>query len=455
MNSQAQQMKLPPHSVEAEQAVLGGLLQDNTAYDRIADQLAEADFYRAEHRSIFRVVLSLIDKSRPADVVTVAERMEAVGELETMGGLPYLVSLANNTPSTANIRTYAGIVRERAIHRKLIETGNRMADDAYNPGKPAVQLLADAQQALSECETHSAGIEARPMRDVLRGMVEHVDAMFHGKAQFLKTGFKHLDEKIMGLEPGDMVVVAARPSIGKTAFAVQIAEHVALTEQVLIFSLEMRAEQLAMRRAAAHAKIDLLALRSGRLEEDDWSRLTYAVGKLRERNLLIDDRAGLSMSQIRARARKVKRQHGLGVIVIDYMGLIQGKVGENRTNEVSEISRQIKGMARELDVPVIALSQLNRGLESRTGKRPVMSDLRDSGSIEQDADLILLLHREDYYNPDTQWKGVAECIIAKQRNGPTGMVPLAFHHEHAHFADFLGSYAPENSSSKPVRKGLN
>lgn len=448
-------LRLPPHSVESEQAVVGALLLDNAAWDRIADQIGESDFYRKEHRQLFGAITQLIAENKPADVVTVAELLQSSGELEGVGGLPYLVSLTSNTPSASNVRTYASLVRERSMLRRLIEVGNGMADAACNPAKSAGELLSEAQQSLSECENHTTTLEARPMRDVLRSMIEQVDAAFHGTKQFLKTGFKHLDEKIMGLEAGDMVVIAARPSIGKTALAMQVAEHVAESVPVLMFSLEMRADQLAMRRAAAHAKIDLMTLRSGRLAEegDDWNRLTYAVGKLRERNLFIDDRAGLSMPQIRSRARQVKRQHGLGLVVIDYLGLIQGKRSENRTNEVSEISRQIKIMARELEVPVIVLSQLNRGLESRAEKRPVMSDLRDSGSIEQDADVILLLHREDYYNPDTQWKGVAECNVAKQRNGPTGMVALSFEHEYAQFSDFEGSYSP-NKSSKPARRGF-
>lgn len=441
-------LKMPPHHAESEQAVLGGLLQDNAAMDRIADLLGETDFYTQQHRQIYRALMALIDSGKQADVITVAEFMQAAGILEQVGGLPYLVSLTNNTPGSGNIRRYAEIVRERSVLRKLAEAGMRITDMAFAPGQfDSRALLDDAQKALSEIDTATATTDAIPVRDAMRQMVENVDAAFHGTDKKLKTGFKDLDRQIVGMAPGDMVVVAGRPSMGKTAFALQIAGHVSETDTVLVFSLEMPSDQLAMRMAASIGKLDITALRSGQLEDDGWQRLTYATGKLVNRPLHIDDRSGLSMHQIRARARQVKRKHGLGLVIIDYIGLIYGE-GENRVQVVSEISRQIKSMARELAVPVIALSQLNRGLATRNDKRPMMSDLRDSGGIEQDADVIILLHREEYYNPDTDWKGAAECIVAKQRNGATGMIPLAFLAEYAQFGDFAGRYEPDRQQRK-------
>ncbi len=436
-----QHLKLPPHSVDAEQAIIGGLLQDNSAYDRIADTLSEIDFYRNEHRMIFRAAVGLINNNKPADVVTVAERLDVDGVLKEVGGLPYLVDMVNNS-TAANVRSYAGIVRERAILRKLAEVGSALADSAFSPSKSASVLLAEAQQTLSEMETKSASAEAKPIADALRGMIERIDATYHGDVKALKTGFKDLDEKIVGLEPGDSIILAGRPAMGKTAFGLQIGNHVAESAPVLVFSLEMPAQQLAMRETSRISNIDLMKLRTAKLGDEDWQKLTYAVGKLNTRNLFIDDRSGLNMQQIRARARQVKRQHGLGLIVIDYMQLIAGE-GENQNSKITNISQQIKLMARELGVPVITLSQLNRDLERRNNKRPTMADLRDSGAIEQDADVVLFLYRDEYYNPETTWKGVAECIIGKQRNGPVGFVPLTYISERAMFGDFAGRYTPE------------
>lgn len=441
-----QHLKLPPHSVDAEQAILGGLLQDNTAYDRIADTLTEADFYRQEHRLIYRAALGLINGNKPADVVTVAERLDAEGILQDVGGLPYLVDMVNNS-TAANVRSYAGIVRERSILRKLAEVGSALADSVYSPAKSASVLLAEAQQTLSEMETKSASAEAKPIADALRGMIERIDATYHGGVKALKTGFKDLDEKIVGLEPGDSIILAGRPAMGKTAFGLQIANHVAESAPVLVFSLEMPAQQLAMRETSRISNIDLMKLRTAKLGEEDWQKLTYAVGKLNTRNLFIDDRSGLNMQQIRARARQVKRQHGLGLIVIDYLQLIAGE-GENQNTKITNISQQIKLMARELGVPVITLSQLNRDLERRTNKRPTMADLRDSGAIEQDADVVLFLYRDEYYNLETTWKGVAECIIGKQRNGPVGFVLLTYISERAMFGDFTGRYTPYTQAKR-------
>lgn len=431
---------------ESEQAVLGGLMQDNQAIDRI--DVAEADFYHADHRLIWKAITGLLDAGKPADVITVAE---ALGdELDRVGGLSYIVSLSLETPSSANIRSYAKTVKERAMLRRLADAGNRIMTLAHEGGD-VTEAIGKAQQAVMELDTTEASQEATSLRDSLRAMVERIDRVCSGNESPLKTGFTDLDRKIVGLGAGDMIVVAGRPSMGKTAFSLQIAEHVSEELPVLVFSLEMDAESLAMRQAASVGKVDLMKLRSGQLDDDDWQRLTYATAKLQSRKIFIDDRSGVSMNQIRARARQTKRKHGLGLIVVDYIGLIHGE-GDNRVNVVSEISRGLKTMARELGVPVIALSQLNRGVENRNDKRPMMSDLRESGSIEQDADVIMLLYRDEYYHLDSEWKGVAECIIAKQRNGPTGMIPLTFINEHASFGNFSGRYDPQ--PKKETKRGF-
>lgn len=443
--------RTPPHHAESEQCVLGGLLLDNTAMERI--DLVESDFYAHDHRLIWKAIAKLIDAGKPADVITVAEAMDSAGTLERAGGLAYVVALSSNTPSAANIRSYAKTVKSRALLRRLADAGTRITDMAY-AGGDAGQMVAQAQQAVMELDVTEAAQESMSLRDALRAMVERVDAAFHGTAQSIKTGFTDLDKKIVGLEPGDVIVVAGRPSMGKTAFAMQIAETVSETDPVQVFSLEMGASQLSMRMAAGVGKIDLMNMRTGQLADDEWQRLTYALGKLNNRPMYIDDRSSLSVAQIRARARQTKRKHGLGLVVIDYIGLIDAP-GENRATAVGAVSRGVKAMARELGVPVILLCQLNRQVTGRADKRPVLSDLRESGAIEQDADLILLLHRDDYYNPDSHYKGVAECIIGKQRNGPTGMVPLSFNAENARFGDYAGCYEPGAQETKAVvRRGF-
>lgn len=437
-------VRMPPNHAESEQAVLGGLMRDNSAIDRI--DLAEADFYAHDHRLIWKAITGLLDAGKPADVITVAEALGA--ELDRVGGLPYIVTLSAETPSAANIRSYAKTVRDRAMLRRLAAAGAHIADLAYENGDVS-EAVAQAQQAVMELDTTESAQESISLRDALRGMIERVDATYHGTVSVTKTGFADLDAKIVGLEAGDVIVVAGRPSMGKTAFAMQIAEHVSETDPVLVFSLEMGAQQLAMRQAAGVGNIDLMALRTGQLTDEGWQRLTYALGKLNSRPMYIDDRSSLSVAQIRARARQAKRKHGLSLVVIDYIGLIDAP-GENRATALASVSRGLKAMARELAVPVIVLSQLNRQVTGRTDKRPVLSDLRESGAIEQDADLILLLHREDYYDPDSQWKGVAECIIGKQRNGPTGRIPLSFDADRARFGNYAGNYSPE-AQAKPAR----
>jgi replicative DNA helicase len=440
-------IKLPPHSVEAEQSVLGGLLLNNAAWEKIADLVSETDFYRADHRLIYRHIIKLIDVVRPADAITVSESLESTKELGEVGGLAYIGALAQNTPSAANIRRYAEIVRERSIMRKLAETATNIAELAYNPmGREAGQLVDEAESrifAISEegARTRQGFVEMQP---VLTEVVERIDLLYNRENQSdvtgVPSGFSDLDRMTSGFQPGDLVIVAGRPSMGKTALALNMAEHVALEAglPVGIFSMEMAASQLAMRLLGAIGKLDQHKLRTGRLAEDDWRRLTDAVGRLSEAPIQIDETAALNALELRARARRLHRQYGqLGLIVVDYLQLMSAAShGENRATEISEISRSLKGLAKELNVPVVALSQLNRSLEQRPNKRPVMSDLRESGAIEQDADLILFIYRDEVYNPDSPDKGRAEVIIGKQRNGPIGSVMLTFQGEYTRFMNF-------------------
>ncbi len=446
-DTEVELIKLPPHSVEAEQSVLGGLLLDNTAWERIADFLTESDFYRADHRQIYHHITRLIEVNRPADAITVSESLESTKELEGVGGLAYIGALAQNTPSAANIRRYAEIVRERAIMRKLAETATNIAETAYNPmGREPAQLLDEAESrifAISEqgARTRQGFVEMQP---VLTEVVERIDLLYNrdnpSDVTGVPTGFADLDRMTSGFQPGDLIIVAGRPSMGKTALALNMAEHVALDAglPIGIFSMEMSAAQLAMRLLGSIGKLDQHKLRTGRLAEDDWRRLTSAVGRLSEAPIHIDETAALNALELRARARRLHRQYGqLGMIVIDYLQLMSASShGENRATEISEISRSLKALAKELNVPVVALSQLNRSLEQRPNKRPVMSDLRESGAIEQDADVILFIYRDEVYNPDSPDKGQSEIIIGKQRNGPIGTVMLTFQGEYTRFANF-------------------
>ena len=445
-------IKLPPHSVEAEQSVLGGILLDSTAWDKIADLLREQDFYRYEHKMVFRHIALLVEHAKPVDVITVAESLENNAELDKAGGLAYLGSLAQNVPSAANIRRYAEIVRERAIMRKLAEVGTEIATSAYNPGgRDAGQLLDEAESRVFEIaesgERGNKGFVAIP--PLLTLVVERIETLYSrdnaSDVTGIATGFTDLDSMTSGLQPGDLVIVAGRPSMGKTAFSVNIAEHVALevNKPVAIFSMEMGGTQLAMRMIGSVGRLNQHTLRTGKLEDDDWSRMTHALGRLNDAPIFIDETAALNSLELRSRARRLHRQNdGLGLIVIDYIQLMSStssKGGENRATEISEISRSLKSLAKELQVPVIALSQLNRSLEQRPNKRPIMSDLRESGAIEQDADLILFIYRDEVYNPDSADKGKAEIIIAKQRNGPIGKIDLTFRGEYTRFENHASS----------------
>jgi replicative DNA helicase len=451
---QLDQIKLPPHSVEAEQSVLGGLLLEATALDKITDLVQPDDFYRQEHRLIYRQIVRLSELAKPVDVITVAEALEIAGELDKVGGLPYLGGLAQNVPSAANIRRYGEIVRERSIMRKLAEVGSDIASSAYNPtGRDAAQLLDEAESKVFEiAEAGSKGKQGfLPMPPLLTQVVERIETLYArdntSDVTGTATGFADLDRKTSGLHPGDLIIVAGRPSMGKTAFSINIAENVALDSKlpVAIFSMEMGAAQLVMRMIGSVGKLNQQDLRTGKLQDDDWGRLTQALGKLNDAPIHIDESAALSSLELRARSRRLHRQNnGLGLIVVDYLQLMSsnvGKASENRATEISEISRSLKALAKELQVPVIALSQLNRSLEQRTDKRPVMSDLRESGAIEQDADLILFIYRDEVYNSDSPSQGKAEIIIGKQRNGPIGKVELAFRGEYTRFDNLApGSY---------------
>ena len=435
---QIAQLRIPPHSIEAESSVLGGLLLDNNAWDRVGDLLVDSDFYRYEHRLIYAAVGGLINGSRPADVITVYERLQGFGKAEEIGGLTYLNALAQYVPSASNIRRYAEIVRERAILRKLVSASDEIATAAFNTqGKAVDKILDDAEQKI-----FNIGEEGSRMKQGFQGMdslvvqlLDRVQEMADNPNDItgVPTGFYDLDRLTSGFQAGDMIVLAARPSMGKTALAINIAEHVALNEElpVAVFSMEMGASQLAVRIVGSIGRIDQGHLRTGKLTDDEWPRLTEAIEKLRNVSLHIDETPGLTVSELRANARRLARQCGgkLGLIVVDYLQLMSVSSSmseENRATAVGEISRGLKMLAKELQCPVIALSQLSRGVEARTDKRPMMSDLRESGAIEQDADVIMFIYRDDYYNKDSKEPGVAEIIISKQRNGPTGTIKLAF-----------------------------
>lgn len=444
---QLQALKIPPHSLDAEQSVLGGLMLDNKAWDRIVDRLSEADFYRNEHRIIFRAIYELAKRNTPFDVLTVAEALKNVNELENSGSEVYLFELAKNTPSAANITAYADIVRERSVLRQLIDVAHDVVNSAFNPeGRISTELLDEAEQKIFKIAEQKAR-DGGPVKisTLLAGATEKIDELFHSDTPItgLSTGFNDLDDMTSGLQVGDLVIIAGRPSMGKTVLAMNMAEHAAIkaAKPILVFSMEMPGESLAMRLMSSLGRIDQNKVRSGKLTDDDWPRLTSAVSMLSEASLFIDDTPALSPNEMRARARRLAREHGeLGLIVIDYLQLMQVPGHkENRTMEISEISRSLKTMAKELNVPVIAISQLNRGLEQRTDRRPVMSDLRESGAIEQDADLIMFIYRDEVYNPESLDKGKAEIIIAKQRNGPIGRVTLTFLGQYTRFENFLSN----------------
>jgi replicative DNA helicase len=432
-------LRVPPHSTEAEQSVLGGLLLENLAWDKCADLLTDSDFYRHEHRLIFAAIAKLIGTNKPADVITVYEGLQSLGQAQDCGGIAYLNALAQSVPSASNVRRYAEIVRERAVLRKLIAASDEIATTAFNPqGQPVSQILDEAESRIFRIgeEGSRGGAGFQPMNKLVQALIDRVQELEQNGAEDvtgIRTGFYDLDRMTAGLQKGDMIVLAARPSMGKTAFALNIAEHVAVQEglPVAVFSMEMGASQLALRVVGSLGRIDQQHLRTGRLRDDEWERLPEAASKLAEAPMFIDETPGLNPAELRARARRLARQYGgtLGLIVIDYLQLMSGSSNssdENRATVLGEISRGMKALAKELQCPVIALSQLNRSVETRPDKRPMMSDLRESGAIEQDADVIMFIYRDDYYNKDSKEPGVAEIILAKQRNGPVGTVKMTF-----------------------------
>ncbi len=445
------QLKIPPHSMESEQCVLGGLMLENEVWDRVSDKLTEEDFYRREHRIIFKMIWRLAEHSTPFDVVTLSAALEKEQMLDDVGGLAYLSELARNTPSVANISAYAEIVRERSILRRLLSVATDIADKVYRPeGLTSAEVLDHAEQTVFAIAEHGAdkkGSGPASVKSIMPKVVEQLDELMQSEGGITgkPTSYKDLDKMTSGLQNADLIIVAGRPSMGKTTFAMNMAENVAMDAKkpVLLFSMEMPKESLMMRMLSSFSRVDQSTLRSGQLNDHDWSKVFSSMSVVSERmNLYIDDTPALSPSEMRSRARRLAREHdGLSLIVVDYLQLMQvpGSSSDNRVNEVSEISRNLKALAKELNVPLIALSQLSRKCEDRTDKRPMMADLRDSGAIEQDADIIMFVYRDEVYHPESAEKGSAEIIIGKQRNGPIGSVRLTFQGQYCRFDD----YAPQ------------
>ncbi|RUO76895.1 replicative DNA helicase [Idiomarina tyrosinivorans] len=443
------EIRSAPHSIEAEQSVLGGLMLDNERWDDVAGKVIADDFYHRAHRMIFAAMQYLAERNQPIDLVTVSEKLEASDQLERVGGFAYLGEIAKNTPSAANILAYADIVRERAVVREMIGVANEIAESGYDTqGRSSHELLDLAESKVFHiAEKRVSGSEGpKGIHSILSSTIDRIEALSKTKnnngVTGVSTGFHDLDRKTAGLQPSDLVIVAARPSMGKTTFAMNLAENIALNHDkpVLVFSLEMPAEQLMMRMLASLSRVDQTKVRTGRLEDDDWARIASVMNMLNERNnLYIDDSSGLTPTEVRSRARRIHRQHeGLSMIMVDYLQLMTVPgMSENRTLEIAEISRSLKALAKELEVPVVALSQLNRSLEQRADKRPVNSDLRESGSIEQDADVIMFIYRDEVYHPDSAQQGLAEIIIGKQRNGPIGAIELKFHGHLSRFDNFV------------------
>ncbi|MBL4829549.1 MAG: replicative DNA helicase [Aliivibrio sp.] len=448
-DSQVEALKMPPHSLEAEQSVLGGLLLDNERWDSVAEKVVAKDFYSRPHRLIFESIQRLLEESHPVDLITLSERLERHEQLEDVGGFAYLADLAKNTPSAANINAYANIVRERALVRNLISVANEIADAGYDPqGRSSEDLLDMAESKVfaiaEERTTENEG--PQNVDSILERTLERIELLYQSPQDGVtgvNTGFTDLNKKTAGMQPSDLIIVAARPSMGKTTFAMNLCENAAMDQDkaVLIFSLEMPSEQLMMRMLASFSRVDQTKIRTGQLDDEDWARISSTMGILmQKKNIYIDDSSGLTPTELRSRARRVARETGgLSMIMVDYLQLMRVPgMQDNRTQEISEISRSLKALAKELNVPVVALSQLNRSLEQRADKRPINSDLRESGAIEQDADLIMFIYRDEVYNPESSLKGIAEIIIGKQRNGPIGSVRLTFQGQFSRFDNYVG-----------------
>ncbi|MEZ0481294.1 replicative DNA helicase [Planococcus sp. SSTMD024] len=431
--------RVPPHNQEAEQSVIGAIFLEPQALVSVAEIVMPDDFYRVAHQKIFQTMIDLTDRGKAVDLVTVTEELSVKKELEDVGGLSYLTEIANAVPTAANVGHYAHIVEEKALLRRLIRVATTIVEDGFTREDEVEALLAEAEKKMMEVSSRKNAGDFIHIKDVLVKTYDNIELLHTRKGDVtgIPTGFRDLDKVTAGFQRNDLIIVAARPSVGKTAFALNVAQNVATKteENVAIFSLEMGAEQLVMRMLCAEGNIDAQVMRTGALQNEDWRKLTMAMGSLSNAGIFIDDTPGIRVNDIRAKCRRLKQEYGLGMIMIDYLQLIQGpgKAGENRQQEVSDISRSLKGLARELEVPVIALSQLSRGVEQRQDKRPMMSDLRESGSIEQDADIVSFLYREDYYDKETEDQNMIEIIIAKQRNGPTGTVKLAFVKEYNKF----------------------
>ncbi len=448
-DAQVDALKVPPHSLEAEQSVLGGLLLDNERWDSIAGKVVEKDFYSRPHRLIYAAIKSILENSQPLDLITLSEYLEQREELESVGGFAYLADLAKNTPSAANINAYADIVSERALVRNLIGVANEIADAGYDPqGRSSADLLDMAESKVfaiaEERTTENEGPQS--VDNILEKTLERIEELYktpQDGVTGVSTGFTDLNKKTAGLQGSDLIIVAARPSMGKTTFAMNLCENAAMDQDkpVLIFSLEMPAEQIMMRMLASLSRVDQTKIRTGQLDDEDWARISSTMGILmQKKNMYIDDSSGLTPTELRSRARRIARETGgLSMIMVDYLQLMRVPgLQDNRTLEISEISRSLKALAKELNVPVVALSQLNRSLEQRADKRPINSDLRESGAIEQDADLIMFIYRDEVYHPDSALKGIAEIIIGKQRNGPIGSVRLTFQGQFSRFDNYAG-----------------
>ncbi|MBG3109668.1 replicative DNA helicase [Proteus mirabilis] len=446
---QMEGVKLPPHSLEAEQSVLGGLMIDNERWDNVSERVTADDFYSRPHRTIFAQMQRLLELGKPIDLITLSEALEQNAELESVGGFAYLAELSKNTPSAANINAYADIVRERAVVRDMIKVANEIADAGFDPqGRTSEDLLDFAESRVFQIAETRANKDEGPkaIDAILEETVEKIEQLYqkpHDGVTGVSSGYQDLDKKTAGLQKSDLIIVAARPSMGKTTFAMNLCENAAMTEEkpVLIFSLEMPGNQIMMRMLASLSRVDQTRIRTGQLDDEDWARISSTMGILLEkRNMYIDDSSGLTPTEVRSRARRIYREHGgLSLIMIDYLQLMRvPSLSENRTLEIAEISRSLKALAKELQVPVVALSQLNRSLEQRADKRPVNSDLRESGSIEQDADLIMFIYRDEVYHENSDLKGVAEIIIGKQRNGPIGTVRLTFNGQWSRFDNYAG-----------------
>ena len=446
---QLEGMKVPPHSIEAEQSVLGGLMLDNERWDDVAERVVSEDFYTRPHRHIFTEMHRLQEMGKPIDLITLAESLELQGQLDSVGGFAYLAELSKNTPSAANISAYADIVRERAVVREMISVANEIASAGFDPqGRTSEDLLDLAESRVFQIAENRANKDEGPksIDQILETTVARIEALFqqpHDGVTGVDTGYQDLNKKTAGLQPSDLIIVAARPSMGKTTFAMNLVENAAMLQDkpVLIFSLEMPSEQIMMRSLASLSRVDQTRIRTGQLDDEDWARISGTMGILLEkRNIYIDDSSGLTPTEVRSRARRIAREHGgIGLIMIDYLQLMRvPSLSDNRTLEIAEISRSLKALAKELHVPVVALSQLNRSLEQRADKRPVNSDLRESGSIEQDADLIMFIYRDEVYHENSDLKGIAEIIIGKQRNGPIGTVRLTFNGQWSRFDNYAG-----------------